>query len=112
MRLSGFTFVRNAVSLDYPVVESIRSVLPMVDEFVVALGESVDGTLDLIQSIGSPKIRIVPCTWNPNVKAGGYILAQQPNVALFNWTGEWALYLQADEATHVKDSAALIGRMH
>ena len=112
MRISGFTFVRNAVSLDYPVVESIRSILPIVDEFVVALGESGDGTLDLIQSIGSPKIRIVPSTWNPNVKAGGYILAQQTNVALFNCTGEWAIYLQADEAIHEKDHATLIEIMH
>jgi hypothetical protein len=35
MKVGGFTFVRNVVKYDYPVVESIRSILPVVDEFIV-----------------------------------------------------------------------------
>lgn len=107
MKISGFTFVRNAVRLDYPVVASIQSILPIVDEFVVNVGNSDDGTLDLIRNIGSPKIRIVESHWNPNVTAGGYVLAQQTNIALFNCTGTWAIYLQADEAVHERDHAWL-----
>lgn len=107
MRISGFTFVRNAVRLDYPVVESIGSILPMVDEFVVNVGESDDGTLALVRGIGSPKIRIVESQWNPNMSSGGFVLAQQTNVALFNCTGTWAIYLQADEAIHERDHAWL-----
>jgi hypothetical protein len=103
MKVSGFTFVRNAVKLDFPVVECIRSVLPMVDEFVVAVGESEDGTLDLIRSIGDPKIFIVPTRWNPNISSGGYVLAQQTNVALMCCTGDWAIYVQGDEAIHEAD---------
>jgi glycosyltransferase involved in cell wall biosynthesis len=108
MRVSGFTFVRDAVRLDYPVVESIQSVLPIVDEFVVNVGASGDGTIDLIRGIGSPKLRIIESAWNPNLAAGGYVLAQQTNIALFNCTGEWAIYLQADEAIHERDHARLL----
>jgi len=111
MRVSGFTFIRNAVRLDYPVVESINSILPIVDEFVVNVGQSDDHTLGLIRSIGSPKIRIVESHWNPNLSSGGYVLAQQTNVALFNCTGIWAIYLQADEAVHERDHAWLRAMM-
>jgi hypothetical protein len=103
IRVSGFTFVRNAVRLEFPVVECIRSVLPMVDEFVVAVGDSDDGTEELIRSIGDDRIFIVPTRWNPNVRTGGYVLAQQTNLALFNCTGTWAIYIQADEAIHEED---------
>ncbi|MFZ0694990.1 MAG: hypothetical protein WAN51_12740 [Alphaproteobacteria bacterium] len=74
MKVSGFTFVRDAVRLDYPIVESIRSILPIVDEFVVNVGASNDGTLDLVRGIVSPKIRIVESAWNPNLSSGGYVL--------------------------------------
>jgi len=111
MKISGFTFVRNAIRLDYPVVESIRSILPLVDEFVVNVGESDDGTLDLVRRMGDPKVRIVESRWNPNLSSGGYVLAQQTNVALFDCTGAWAIYLQADEAVHEGDHEWLHGMM-
>ena len=107
MRVSGFTFVRNAVRLDYPVVESIRSILPIVDEMVVNVGHSDDGTRDLIAGIGDAKIRIIDSAWNPNLRSGGYVLAQQTDIALFNCTGAWAIYLQADEAIHERDHGRL-----
>jgi hypothetical protein len=111
LKISGFTFARNAVKLQYPIVESIRSILPIVDEFVVAVGQGEDDTAGLIRSIGSPKIRIIDSQWNPNVRTGGYVLAQQTNVALLNCTGEWAIYLQADEAIHERDHGRLVELM-
>jgi hypothetical protein len=111
VRISGFTFVRSAVRLDYPVVESIRSILPIVDEMVVNVGNSDDGTRELIAGIGDRRIRIVDSVWNPNVRSGGYVLAQQTNVALLNCTGDWAIYLQADEAIHERDHARLVELM-
>lgn len=39
MKLSGFSFVRNGIKLYYPVVETIKSILPLVDEFVIAVGK-------------------------------------------------------------------------
>lgn len=108
MRLSGFTFLRNAVRFDYPAVESIRSILPIVDEFIVNVGPDDDGTLDLVQSIGDPRIKIVRSQWNPNLTTGGYIYAQQTNIALFNCSGKWAFYLQADEVVHEADLSCIV----
>ena len=56
--MSGFTIVRNAIKNGYPVVESIQSILPVVDEMVVAIGDGEDDTEQLIRNIGSEKIKI------------------------------------------------------
>jgi len=107
MKVSGFTFVRNVVKYDYPVVESIRSVLPVVDEFIVNVGLCDDGTLELIRSIGDPKIKIVESVWDETLRKDGLIYAQQTNIALSHCTGDWALYIQADEVVHEDDLPAI-----
>src|SRR5689334_11127246 len=101
MKVSGFTIVRNAVKLHYPVVESIKSILPICDEFIVNVGDSEDKTLDLIKSIGDPKIRIIQTIWD--MKKGPTMLADQTNIALKECTGDWAFYLQTDEVIHERD---------
>jgi hypothetical protein len=103
VKISGFTIASNAIRFDYPVVESITSILPIVDEFIVNVGPDEDGTLSLIKSIGDPKLKIIRSQWNPNLDTGGYLFAQQTNIALFNCTGCWAFYLQADEVVHEDD---------
>jgi glycosyltransferase involved in cell wall biosynthesis len=107
MKVSGFTFVRNVVKYDYPVVESIRSVLPVVDEFIVIVGRCDDGTLELMRSIGDPKIRIVESVWDETLRKDGLIYAQQTNIALSHCTGDWAFYIQADEVVHEDDLPAI-----
>jgi hypothetical protein len=102
MKVSGATFVRNAVEFDYPVVESIRSILPICDEFIVNVGESGDGTLGLIRSIGDPAVRIVESVWDDSRRAGGRILSEQTDIALAECTGDWIFYIQADEVMHEK----------
>ncbi len=105
MKLSGFTFVRNAVKFDYPVVESITSILSIVDEFVVSVGNCDDGTLELIQSINSPKIKIVHSVWDDTLKEGGKVLAVETDKTLAHISphSDWAFYLQADEVVHEND---------
>jgi len=105
MKICGFTFVRNAVKYDYPVVESITSILPIVDEFIVSIGNCDDGTLELIQSIGSAKIRIVHSVWDDSLKEGGRVLAVETDKALAHIPAgyDWAFYLQADEVVHEND---------
>jgi glycosyltransferase involved in cell wall biosynthesis len=103
MRLSGFTIARNAVRYGYPLEESLRSLLPLVDELVVAVGRSEDRTLDLVRSIGSPKIKAFSTEWDPAARSGGGVLSQQTNLALARCTGDWAVYLQADEVLHEDD---------
>lgn len=111
MKVSGFTFVRNAVKLYYPVVESITSILPICDEFIVAAGDSEDQTTELIRSIGSDKIKIIETVWDPKYFVGGAINAQQTNIALEQCTGDWAFYLQADEVLHEKYLPVILKRM-
>lgn len=100
MKVSGFTFIRNGTLLGYPYIESIRSALPLCDEFIVAVGESDDDTLDRICAIRSDKIRILECQWNENMQDRGYVYAQQKMIAQFNCSGDWALYLEGDEVLH------------
>lgn len=111
MKVSGFTFCRNAVRYDYPVVESIRSILPIVDEFIVNVGCCEDGTLELIQSIGERKIRIVESQWDESLRKDGLIYSQQTNIALSYCTGGWAFYLQADEIIHEDDLPNIVEAM-
>src|SRR5271154_1793289 len=107
MKVSGFTFLRNGQKLGYPFVASIRSALPVVDEFVVALGPCDDGTEKMLREIGNPKIRIIPTQWNENIRPDysvkGFVYGQQKSIALFNCTGDWAFYLEADEVLHEND---------
>ena len=103
MHVSGFTIVRNAILFDYPVTESIRSLLPLVDEMIVAVGKSSDATRELIESIGSSKIRIIDTVWDEQARLGGTVLAQQTNISLQECMGDWCFYLQADEVLHEKD---------
>ncbi|HYG21534.1 MAG TPA: glycosyltransferase [Verrucomicrobiae bacterium] len=107
MKVSGFTFVRNGHKLGYPFVESIRSILPIVDEFVVALGPSDDGTGESLHAMNEPKLRIVPTQWNERIRNDysikGYVYGQQKSIALFNCTGDWAFYLEGDEVVHEND---------
>ena len=104
MKVSGFTFVRNAVKFDYPVVESIKSILPVCNEFIVSVGNSEDGTLELIKSIESPKIKIYESFWDDSQRTGGRILAIETNKALKQVSpdSDWAFYIQADEVVHEK----------
>lgn len=113
LRVSGFSIVRDAVRLGYPVAESLRSLAPMVDELVVAVGRSEDGTLELVRSLGLPGLRIIETVWDETLRRGGRVLAQQTNVALAECRHPWAFYLQADEVLHERDAArirAALGR--
>ena len=107
MKVSGFTFLRNGRKLGYPFVASIRSILPIVDEFVVALGPSEDDTEKMLCAINDPKIRIIPTQWNeriqPDYSVKGFVFGQQKSIALFNCAGDWAFYLEADEVVHEND---------
>ncbi|MGD0947412.1 MAG: glycosyltransferase [Candidatus Binatia bacterium] len=111
MKVSGFTFVRNAIKLYYPVVESITSILPICDEFVVAAGDSTDGTTELLRGLNEPKLKIIETVWDKSLFVGGATNAHQTNIALDACTGEWAFYLQADEVVHEDDLPVLLQRM-
>jgi len=104
MKVTGFTFVKNAVKYGYPVAESIRSVLPLVDEMIVCLGDSEDETEQLITSINDVKIKKLHSVWDKNLTKGGAVLAAETNKALdaAGSDADWLFYIQADEAVHEK----------
>jgi len=101
MKISGATIVRNAIKYGYPVVEAIRSVLPICDEYIVNVGDSSDGTLDLIKSINDPKIKIFERTWDMSI--GQEVLSIETNFAMSQCQGDWIFYNQTDELVHEKD---------
>lgn len=105
MTISGFTMVRNADKYYFPIKESIESILPIVDEFVVALGNNDidDKTRFLIESINSPKIKIIDRIWDEKAFLDGRVFADETTFALSQCTGDWCFYLQADEVVHEKD---------
>ncbi|MEO8795752.1 MAG: glycosyltransferase family 2 protein [Daejeonella sp.] len=104
MKVSGFTFICNAVKNDYPIVEAINSILPICDEFVVAVGKSEDETLSLIQNINSPKIRIIETVWDNSIREGGRTFAMETDkaYAAISPDTDWAFYIQGDECVHEK----------
>ena len=102
MFVSGFTFVRNAIKFDYPIVEAITSILPVCDEMIVAVGNSEDDTLALIKSIDSPKIKIIETVWDDTLREGGKVLAVETNKALaaVSPDSDWCFYVQGDEVVN------------
>jgi hypothetical protein len=110
MKVSGFTIVRHGTKFDYPYLESLRSLLPLVDELVVNVGIGEDDTLAAVKRFaaeeGAGKVMWFESHWpldDPEKKRGGQILAEQTNLALDRCTGDWCIYLQADEILHEED---------
>ena len=105
MTISGFTFARNSHKYYFPVKESILSILPLVDEFIVALGDCDrdDATRQEILSINSSKIKIIDTVWDTDSYPRNTVYAQQTDIAKGTCSGDWLLYLQNDEVIHEAD---------
>jgi hypothetical protein len=98
VKVSGFTIVRNAIKLDFPVEASIRSILPLCDEVVVNVGRSEDDTLALVRSIADPKIRILETEWDMTRR--NTVLGLETHRAMQACQHPWGVYIQADEVLH------------
>jgi glycosyltransferase involved in cell wall biosynthesis len=107
MRISGAAFVRNGVQLGYPFIESIKSILPVCDEVVVAVGNSADGTREMIAGLRETKIKIIDTVWDDSKRAGGAVLSEQTNIAMSKCKGDWIFYIQADELIHEEDNGRI-----
>ena len=103
MKVSAFTFIKNGEILGYPFLQSIQSILPIVDEFIINVGESEDDTLRHIYSLDSSKIRVIESKWNDTMQDRGYVYGQQKMIAQFNCTGDWAFYIECDEVYHERE---------
>jgi hypothetical protein len=107
VKVSGFTIVRNAIQLDFPLEASIRSILPVCDEVVVNVGRSEDDTLALVRSIRDPKIRILETEWDMTLK--NRVLGEETLRAMRACRNPWGIYIQADEIMHERGAAELAG---
>jgi hypothetical protein len=103
--LSGFTIVRNAVKLDFPIIPAIRSVLEVCDEVVVNVGKSEDATRDLVASVQDPRVRILDSVWDFTKK--NEMLSHETLKAMAACRGRWGIYIQADEVLH-EDGARIL----
>ncbi len=113
MKVCGFTFIRNAVKYDYPIVEAITSILPLCDKFIVVVGNSEDNTRNLIERINNSKIKIIDSIWDENLREGGKVLADETNKAISELPPDydWAFYIQGDEVVHEKYHSTIINSM-
>lgn len=109
MKVTGITIIKNAVINNYPIAEAIRSVLPLVDEMIVLVGDSEDDTEALIKSISSDKINISHSVWDKSLRTGGSVLAVETNKALqlVSPDTDWIIYIQGDEVLHEQDYPAI-----
>jgi len=110
MKISGFSMVKNAESLFFPIKQAIESVLPIVDEFVLALGDNNpdDKTSEIIASINSPKLKVVNTVWDLKKYPNGMENAHQTDLAKSHCSGDWLIYVQADEVMHEQDHATIL----
>lgn len=112
MKISGFSFVKNGLKLYYPVIESILSILPICDEFIIAVGkgDEDDQTRQAIAAIGDPRIRIIDTVWDEKWFKGGMIHSIQTDIAMKACSGDWLFYVQGDEVVHEHDLPVIKAR--
>lgn len=105
MKVCGVSFGKNVVKFDYPIKEAILSILPICDDIIVAVGESEDNSLELIESIAPDKIKVLKTTWDESLREGGMVLADETNKALAEVPKDcdWVFYIQGDEVIHERD---------
>jgi hypothetical protein len=103
-KISAFTLIKNAIKFDYPIIESVNSLLPLVDEYIINIGNSDDGTRDLVHAAfdSNPKCVLFDSVWEDSTQ-GTSFFSNQTNKSLEKCTDDWAFYLQADEAVFEDD---------
>ncbi len=113
IKIAGFSIIRNAIKYDYPIVEALRSILPICDVVFVGVGESEDGTRTLIEGI-SPKIQIIDTLWDDTKREGGRVLAEETDKIFQRIPSEydWCIYIQGDEILHEEGHSNLLKAMN
>lgn len=99
--ITGITIVKNAVSLGYPFLYAVKSVIPACDRFIISDGYSTDGTDEIIKHLTDDyprKISVIKKKWGKSTS--GEVLAEVTDDALSYCQTKWIYYIQADEIVH------------
>ncbi len=107
MKICGFSIVRQGNTFGYPFVQSLKSLLPLVDELVVGVGDGDDATWETLKAMREPRLKLFRSTWDRTRREGGQVLSVETNKALARCKGDWGIYLQADEVLHEDDLGPL-----
>lgn len=101
--ITGINTIRNGVENGYPFVESILSVLPLVDEYFVNDGGSDDGTLQHLVRLAEvyPKVKAYTIPDKPNVRWD--CVSDVLNRFIGESRNDWIFLGNADELIHEED---------
>ena len=111
MKISGLTLGYRALANGYPIVECTRCLLSFCDEVVANIGASDDGTREALMGLGDPRIRLIEEPWDLSLREKGRLLSRETNRGMDKCSGDWIVYLQADEIMHEDDVPLLVSQM-
>lgn len=108
--VSGFSFIKHGLTLEYPILESVQSIDPLCDEVVINVGfetpecDKDDGTYEYLRdNLTGERYKFIKSWWDPSIMSRGLILSQQTNIAMGACKGSIGQYIQGDEAIHEDD---------
>ena len=101
--LTSHLITYNCVTIKYPFIQSILSVLPISQEVIVVDCGSTDGTVEAIREIGGGKITIFRGHWGDKSE----VLSEMTNLAISKVGTPFHMQIQADEVLHEDSYGAL-----
>lgn len=110
MKISAYTYVKNAVEMDYPFAESIESHLKFADEVVVVdASDKSDGTKEILADLKrkNSNLKLYTATMNWKVPNYGVYDGVLKQVARTHCTGDFLWQFDSDELVHEKDRLIL-----
>jgi len=101
MKLSAVLTFRDGIKLGYPFLESILSVLPIVDEYLINDGGSTDGSWEILEQLKDQypdKIHLYQMKDRPSIRWD--CVSEQYNHLFTEATGDWVYQGDGDELIH------------
>lgn len=107
MKISGYTTVRNAESMNYPYKETIRSLAQFCDQIVVVNSTNLeDGTTKELEALTAeiPQLEVVEADVDWSAPNHGIFDGQTKALARTFCDGDWLYQIDCDEIVHELDA--------